>query len=114
MKRSEIERTEHYLRQVAAEVFKDGSCRPYPDHIEDAADIIKTLLQRVDDLESRIDWALRVKRSGMVGFVPDMLHGHWKVLDLQLHEDSSFTLRSFVEAVEREAGYDEDLLEEDG
>jgi hypothetical protein len=59
---------------------------------------------RVTELEKRIRWALRVKRSGMVGFVADMLRGNWEYLD---HNLGSYTLREYVEATEREDNTDE-------
>jgi len=61
-----------------------------------------TMLQaaaRIEELEKRASWALRIKAAGMPGFIGDMLRGKWEYLDFNL---GSFTLREYVEAVERE------------
>ena len=65
---------------------------------------VEELEARVTELEKRILWALRVKRSGMVGFVADMLRGNWEYLD---HDLGSYTLREYVEATEREDNTEE-------
>ena len=67
-------------------------------------DMIQELSDRVTELELRMTWALRVKRSGMVGFVSDMLRGNWEYLD---HDLGSYTLREYVEATEREDNTEE-------
>ena len=73
-----------------------------PEH-----DMLMELSERIDELELRITWAIRVKRSGMVGFVGDMLRGNWELLDVQMYAEGSFTLRDFVEATEKEDHADE-------
>jgi len=60
---------------------------------------IKALEARVKELEKRIEWAIRVKASGMIGFTTSMLLGKWEYLD---HNLGSYTLREYVEAVEQE------------
>jgi len=60
---------------------------------------------RIEELEERIKWALRVNASGMVGFTTSMLRGEWECPDYNL---GSYTLREYVEAVEREDKGDEE------
>jgi hypothetical protein len=67
-------------------------------------DMIQELAERVKELEKRITWGLRVKRSGMVGFTADMLRGNWEYLDANL---GSYTLQEYVEATEREDNTEE-------
>ena len=54
--------------------------------------------KKSETLEERISWALRCERSGMVGFVGDLLRGRG-VLDVSI---GSYTLREFIEATERD------------
>ena len=62
-------------------------------------DMIQELAERVKELENRITWALRIERSGMVGFVSSILRGKSDDLEQSL---GTYTLREFVEATERE------------
>ena len=56
--------------------------------------------KRFEELWNNINWALRANRSGMVGFVPSLLHGQLEDLDYQFSE--KYTLRQFIEATEKE------------
>lgn len=60
---------------------------------------VHELRTRIKELEDRISWALRVNASGMEGFTTRMLRGNLDDLDYQL---GSYTLREYVEAVEKE------------
>lgn len=53
----------------------------------------------IQKLEARISWALRCNRSGMVGFVPSLLQS---LEDLDTKLGVGFTLRTYIEATEKE------------